>query len=765
MPTRLGRFLLTGDDVDTGRFRIRGLALDGTRHAPRNAEPAGPYLVLGPGGQASLMQAPAVAVEPPPPTPSDRQEQTRPVSPALSRAALQQSSLPEASSQPTSPAMMPARTETPIQLQTTPERSPAQTILSAPQSIQSPLSNLAAAPSSGLVSTTGNPTQIVVLPSGSLTLASVPPSSVTFLFPSASPGVTSSIASPPTTSSDNTSASSFPTSAPKTLTSNHSASFYVGIVFAVIAAIAVAMAIITWWIRVRRHRRRHDATAIRVPWAGRTDDGLEEARPSTSFLGRAPILAAFRHDDSNWEFVGDRDVGVPKTEPSLPDVHLPTTRAWVDTGPFSHPSAPAVSSNDFFAADPPVHGSLGNSLCPPSDQTTVTRIPSSDESVQDHHSASTLGPLQVANLMPGDRASSYDTSSRPSTGLIGTTEGRMNSDFGTPREDFPGSRPRFMGLDGQGLTVPWAPLQTRASHRKTEHWDHLPPLPFPDEMQSGTAGRQRSDGWSDSLKANLVNAFNAVAGNLAGTVPHMEQDPLTRIPPRPKRRLKRADGFESETMRGSTDLSMSSSKAWTLEETREGAGVVHLHVLQSDDSKCSGFLRASQDALGLHGSDTYNLSLIDSYGSSAALIPTRKPPNAVTKVRQFSGLFGRRESNRGGNPSRASSVYSAASAASNRFGYNASNFSLAVPSFSRRNTRMRSRRGTKLLASDAGSVNGRTRIPRPEAMTRVSSSGCSATSFRSELSGVTEWTDNEERAKAALRERRMDTGRRGREED
>ena len=57
-----------------------------------------------------------------------------------------------------------------------------------------------------------------------------------------------------------------------------------------------------------------------------------------------------------------------------------------------------------------------------------------------------IGSLRVANLVAGDILTSGDESSRPATAL---------DDVGTPRESSVMLKPRYLGLNGSGLNVPW----------------------------------------------------------------------------------------------------------------------------------------------------------------------------------------------------------------------------------------------------------------------------------------------------------------------
>ena len=171
---------------------------------------------------------------------------------------------------------------------------------------------------------------------------------------------------------------------------------------------------------------------------------------------------------------------------------------------------------------------------------------------------------------------------------------RSNGDFGTPRETM--NTPRFLSLRGDGLNFPWHPNSERSPRSMVERLrNHRKPLPAEPPWQqisplqsSGKIDEQNleAEHWTASFRTSLVSAFNAVAANLplAAGAPHMKDDGFT--PPCPKRMARKSvrDTFwddnliKTKELSRETSVSTVTSKAWTLEETREGAGVVRLFI-------------------------------------------------------------------------------------------------------------------------------------------------------------------------------------------
>lgn len=161
-----------------------------------------------------------------------------------------------------------------------------------------------------------------------------------------------------------------------------------------------------------------------------------------------------------------------------------------------------------------------------------------------------FGALRIKNLVPGDVHSSGDEMSRQAS--------RVGCELGTPREEIPGSTPRFLGLDGMGLDVPWAPAQLSSScspshvsvlqspSRRSlsakeeglrKNWEGLPPLPargFAHNSEDSKAAAQ--EGWGATIRSGIRSALSAVTGGQTGkTSPPVDNDHFTSLPTRSSR--------------------------------------------------------------------------------------------------------------------------------------------------------------------------------------------------------------------------------------
>jgi hypothetical protein len=187
------------------------------------------------------------------------------------------------------------------------------------------------------------------------------------------------------------------------------------------------------------------------------------------------------------------------------------------------------------------------------------------------------GSLHVANLVAGDILTSGDESSRPPTAL---------DDVGTPRESSVMFKPRYLSLNGSGgLDVPWiqTPLAEPEPPPELEPnppgmlVDRTPPPNnhrWKERLERSAAKSAESqdppigtmEGWRDSLRSNIASAFGV----------------FTSPDPAPGRtRVTTYDWQHTTTTapavgRAVSIASTTTSKPWTLEETRDGAGIVHI---------------------------------------------------------------------------------------------------------------------------------------------------------------------------------------------
>ena len=351
-------------------------------------------------------------------------------------------------------------------------------------------------------------------------------------------------------------------------TNPHGASFWAGIALLCIAGVATIITLFVWWLRVRKrtHRRPWES---RWPWRRRAEnynfpeDAISSSGPSESW----------------WQPHGDRDVGEPRrstsrllspsretlTSTSPRDLQLPALAA---VSPFTHGPYPTVR---------PLPLEL---------RLSDTSVPGLMQDVG--------GSLHVANLVAGDILTSGDESSRPPTAL---------DDVGTPRESSAMFRPRYLSLNGSGLDVPWVqtlpaeqeprpeigprregvltdPTTRVNNNRWKERLERSSATPAdPRDLPQGTI-----EGWRDSLRNNISSAFGVFTSAVPApvrtgviTYDWQQTAPTTTIPA-----VGRVPSIVSTT-----------SKPWTLEETRDGAGVVHIRgvpdpAMASSSSRSNG---------------------------------------------------------------------------------------------------------------------------------------------------------------------------------
>ena len=477
-----------------------------------------------------------------------------------------------------------------------------------------------------------------------------------------------------------------PSPSPPVANSGHGASFYVGIVVGLIIIIACLTALVAWWIRMRSHARRRrltDEAAAGVPWAEPENSRSLEDAQQTTFIGSGNLaalgpMAPSSQNPMAWEPRGDRDVGEPKRTNSFFNAPVfPTKRSATPYDPFAI-QYPDLANSTALPLSLPLYETYSKMQLP----TSHLHTPSPDVSgtVDDHGGLSALGPLQVANRLPGDM--SVVTSRAPS--MLGVSDDPP--EFGTPMVSMAGSRPRFLGLEGGGLRVPWT--QTAPSFPRgvsftrkrgvsgVGNWEHLPPLQTSGNHDS--RGAADPDGWTVSLKTNLMNAFNAVAAGLP-SAPTMEEQQTDYLTPRPARRTSYREppnpaDQDQMFVRGLTRDSSVSSKPWSLEERQDGTGTVHFHGLEGYRGADHAFSPLPADSrLTLQDGGQADIGetifRMTTHDSQTPLIVNRKPKTALLGP----GFCGRRISQYGYSRkpalvSRASSVYSTMSATSSVYG-------------------------------------------------------------------------------------------------
>lgn len=301
-------------------------------------------------------------------------------------------------------------------------------------------------------------------------------------------------------------------------------------------------------MRKRTHRRPWES---RWPWRRRTEsysfpeDAISSSGPSESW----------------WQPLGDRDVGEPRRSTS----HLISTpRETVRSTGQRELQLPALA-----AVSPFTHGPYPTVRPLPLElRLSDTSVPGLMQDVG--------GSLHVANLVAGDILTSGDESSRPPTAL---------DDVGTPRESGAMFKPRYLSLNGSGLDVPWVqtppdeqePRPETGPNREGVLMDRFVPLNNnrwkerlerssvrPAESQYLTHGT--TEGWRDSLRNNIASAFGAFTSTVpAPTRARVSEYEWQQTAPTTTSAVGRAPSTTS-----------ANSKPWTLEETRDGAGIVHI---------------------------------------------------------------------------------------------------------------------------------------------------------------------------------------------
>lgn len=358
----------------------------------------------------------------------------------------------------------------------------------------------------------------------------------------------------------------------------HSPPYYVAIVLGTVAGVAFLASLTAWAIRRQaheRHRRLADSAA-KLPWVSSGDehdndnDGLgsnsvasdvENAMHTTPTemgimnLGSREDMAYVQ----SWEPRGDRDVGEPKRSELYED-----DSKW--RPPFINQQIPSYADGPSRAD----RASLG--------------------SIDPHFQAETLGQgsaLLITNQVPGD----ISASSSQETGLPCSEPNSMSPlpEVGTPRELVP--MPRFLGLDGRGLSIPWQEkdlsiIKPKSRIMSAEHIRRT--------WERQASNEPEREGWANSIKSNLVNVFNVVTAQLPITAAKDgKEDPGSNFTPaRPKRSSKRAmqtrsshsedEAKPASILSRGCSMKASSSDPWSLVKTGSNIGVVNFHLPVSD---------------------------------------------------------------------------------------------------------------------------------------------------------------------------------------
>ncbi|KAF8900463.1 hypothetical protein CPB84DRAFT_1031474 [Gymnopilus junonius] len=442
----------------------------------------------------------------------------------------------------------------------------------------------------------------------------------------------------------------------------HGTLFYVGIIFAVIVCFALLAALIAWWVRLRSYARRREAAITLVPWDGSGKD-------HGGFLEAGQAPASLDNSDLSRE-------------------DLAHVQAWTPCG--DRDVGEPRHANCYFG----VSGEFGR--------------------------MSSSGTYFPAALRPGARRQ------LPPHLIDENAAARAMQESPLYRQN------RRMSLENVGppdstLHSSQYMVERLRNHRKRcaeplwEEPGHLP-TPGGSERQDETS----FEAWSASIKMGLANAFNAVAANLSAAPRMSEDDNLTAFPKRTTREsIRNTSGRTKGAFIRESSTSTAKSKAWTLEETGNGAGVVH--ILQKNGSPPSGPQIHSPtlpfaDGNRIYTHDKHHLhtsTLLERTGSRIPLLASSKPQAARVAP---TTLYSRQISTDSicqSNLSRGTSVYSQASLQAGRPTTRGSNESSCIP----RRTEVRRFELTK--SRTQGDSNEDSIVIRPDMVSEPSSTDSS----------------------------------------
>ncbi|KIM82067.1 hypothetical protein PILCRDRAFT_484179 [Piloderma croceum F 1598] len=474
---------------------------------------------------------------------------------------------------------------------------------------------------------------------------------------SSSSTVTDHAVSNPTEPSQPTSHESF----------THTPVFYISIVLGTLVVIAIICSLGAWWFRISvAKKRQRDVVASALSW-----DDVTKGNGDAFGAQRAAHFrdAIESENSSSADLTGDRDVGEPRRGSvyQLPAsiIHRGTAESFSSSTVlprvFSGAKKPRNNSlpgrTPFYNASFP-DVSLPGASFPMTDGPYPTTRPlprrlstgfTIDENIR------TLGPLQVANLVRGD----IDDLSRPSTrqGMRRTS----GTDFGSPREQLAGETPRFMGLEAGGLAVPWSSSRPRSGPTRAREstanaragtnpsvWSknvaepaqvetdlaNFPPLLTPGGSQGASYGGSESlEEWATKVESTFTKNGWRGRGYL------QSENTLAKDHHRVNRRLLHhkesgsTEDFGEEEVKRADTRSTAMSKPWTLEETGNGAGIVHIRGLGVYCGSGRASAGVSQTTLDLDNESIRSLNVLhtEAQDSQTPLVIRKKSRAAVGK--------------------------------------------------------------------------------------------------------------------------------------
>lgn len=271
-------------------------------------------------------------------------------------------------------------------------------------------------------------------------------------------------------------------------------------------------------------------------------------RDAATKIGWDPVVLEDGKASPDDSLAGDRDVGEPKRSDSFLGGSTTTP---LDAGYPQHPNPFAESAYYSPHEIAPLADSTAYPLPPIRSQggpyPTARPLPAHLADRDPHrvsargspassrsgslrsqlHSATSLGALCVANG-PSSRASTVLGMNAPQLEL---SHHEALKSLGTPRERE--ARPRYMSLEGRGLDVPWRRESFAVRGGGTPGWARLPAARDEEQGQAerGETQGQQVEGWTQTIRASVLGAFQAVTGTaMPSAAPWPEDDGLTRAP-------------------------------------------------------------------------------------------------------------------------------------------------------------------------------------------------------------------------------------------
>ncbi|PPQ68441.1 hypothetical protein CVT25_007835 [Psilocybe cyanescens] len=638
---RQHQLAISGHDSDSDEIPLFTLDPDGGLQVSQNdggsAQPAAPYVITGDSPPSTFGPAlpvttaipitqvsPSIATPPPSILSQDLLSQTAGADTSNIASSTDSPAAVVFTGSSSSPPTQP--TSSTVTVTVYPSSESTRTLVSEASTLLSSSRTVSATSSSSYISSTMLSSQ-----SSSMTMISISTSSTqTIVVSSFSSVITSSSSSVFTFSSSssiNSSAIATSTSSDQTPTETvtapplpgtgsnlnvHSPPYYVGIVLGTIAGIALLAALIAWWFRLKSHARRKRWAKTFVPWgrAGNDDDGGLEAGKSKDgyYSGPYGLNFASREDMAHlqaWTPRGDRDVGEPKRSESylngstwsLHDHSIPGHNL------FSAESFGAISSIDGYTPAGVRH------------------------KYSQRHLPAYLGGQGPGTRGLRDDASTYSNDHRRPLTVVNNVPSSLKPAYVSSGE----YKPPVTGLEEDGRPdVPHRSMMERLRNRgrpPTEApWEELGPLPTP----GGSPQVVTNEAWASSIRSGLANAFNAVAANLsaAASAPRMTKNDKSNLASRTTRKSVRDTVWDEKTpskdglFRGDS-LSTVTSKAWTLEDTGDGAGIVHFRMKDGDlVSKISQ--RPTMPTPNLSFGDGDSISMYSERDSDFHRVPTQE---------------------------------------------------------------------------------------------------------------------------------------------